>query len=221
MLLAHARQLREEHETHTESSYFDAARMAYDKALEHKDIPYDQISTIREERNEMAFLRKKSYFAERAQVKADEAKKTNGWESQEVYKYLMGRSKFLKDILDVHPEMTGFKKLYEENEKIVSKHPLFVETDTITTTGRRQVISGRVVKGSSFLLSVGGLRVFSAKKYEKNKDDDLVEIGRTKSDGSFNIPLIKSTRYILFEGERKSRIIDENTGNMGTLILEH
>jgi hypothetical protein len=78
-----------------------------------------------------------------------------------------------------------------------------------------------VVKGSSFLLSVGGLRVFSAKKYEKNKDEDLVEIGKTKSDGSFRIPLKESTRYILFEGERKSHAIDEKTGNMGTLTLEH
>lgn len=221
MLLAHARKLRDERVSHTESSYYDAARIAYDKALEHKDIPYDQISVVREERNDMAFLRKKSYFAELAQTKADDAKKANGWESADVYKYLMARGRFLKDILDVHPEITGFRKLYEENQKLVLDHPGSTGNDTITTPVHRQVISGRVVKGSSFLLSVGGLRVFSAKKYEKNKDEDLVEIGKTKSDGSFRIPLKESTHYILFEGERKSHAIDEKTGNMGTLTLEH
>jgi hypothetical protein len=221
MLLAHARKLRDERVSHTESSYYHAALTAYDKALKSNDIPKDKSSAIQEESNDMRFLRQNSFFAERAQVIVDKMEEKYGWESDSVYKYLSFRCEALKRIVEKHPEITGFRKMYEESEEIVSNHPKYKVTETVTTTVHRQVISGRVVKGSSFLLSVGGLRVFSAKKYEKNKDEDLVEIGKTKSDGSFRIPLKESTRYILFEGERKSHVINENTGNMGTLTLEH
>lgn len=221
-LLDHARTLKGQMNSHLDFGFYDATVIAYDKAINHKDAPTEQLEGLRNERNGIASIRKYIYLMGKAQEKADAAEKEKGAEAEEVYKNLSARCKIAQILLESNPEINGLQEVYNNTLARLEKHPMFKERIQEKVTEKRQVLTGKVVKGSSFLMNIAGLRVFAVNLPGKIKDKDYKkEIGKIAADGSFRIVLVEPTPYIYIEGELKSRRISPTTSNMGTLILEH
>ena len=219
-LLAHARALRAAIPQHVDNGHYDATRIAYDKALEHKDAPPADLETIRNERNEVAALRKMIWLMWRAGDMAAEAEKTQGLESEEVYKKLLAKYNIAGKLIKENPQIQGLQAVREETYERLKKHPMFYNKTEVVETHHRQVITGKVVAGDNFYMSVPGLRVYSVRYPGKIKSGDAKqEIGRIKPDGTFSIALPEPTSYIYIEGEKMSRHIDSTTSDMGTLVL--
>lgn len=220
-LLAHARKLRDGKNSHTDYGYYEAMIKAYDKAIAHKDAPHDQIEALQNERNDMAALRKQFFLMERALVLADKAEKEQGFESAGVYKNLSARLKLADIVMTNHPEIGGVDDIYAATLEKLKKHPDVNDTFSADTVQKRQVITGKVVKGSTYLFDPRGMRIFSVRRSGKIKTDDRGEcLGTIKQDGTFRIVLKEATSYIYIEGEKESRSISGSTSDMGTLVLE-
>lgn len=220
-LLAHARSMRDGRGSHIDYGYYDAACIAYDKAIGHKDAPQSELETLRNERNDMAAVRKLVWLMGRAQELADKAEREHGFNSDAVYKNLLARCNVAKKLMADYPDLQGVQEVHDTTYSRLLSHPSSQNHTSETVTVQRQVISGKVVKGTSFLLNVSGLRVYAvsvpgrikAKNYKK-------EIGKIGQDGSFRIVLPEPTSYIYIEGEKESRPISPTTADMGTLVLE-
>lgn len=220
-LLAHARKLRDGKNTHTDYGYYEAMIKAYDKAIAHKDAPHGQIEALQNERNGMAALRKQFFLMERASALADKAEKERGFESEGVYKNLSARFNLAGIVMTNHSEIEGVDDIYANTLERLKKHPMYRETMTADTIMTRQVLTGKVVKGSTYLFDPRGMRIFSARRPGKIKNDDRGEcLGKIRQDGTFRVVLKEATSYIYIEGEKESRGISSATGNMGTLVLE-
>lgn len=220
-LLGYARSLRDGHNSHIDDGYYDATCIAYDNAIAHKDAPQSQLESLRKERNDVALMRNLLRLMRRAQELANEAERKQGAESEAVYKNLMARCNIAKKIMADYPEIEGVQEVYNSTHPRLLAHPLSKITTTETVTVQRQVISGKVVKGPSFLLNVSGLRVYAVSFSGKVRNSDYKkEIGRIRQDGSFRIVLSEPTNYIYIEGEKESRPISSDTSEMGTLVLE-
>lgn len=220
-LLSYARSLRDGHNSHIDFGYYEAMRIAYKKVVEHKDAPQSQLESLENESQEMLAIRQLIWYMELAQKKVDEAEHKQGAESEAVYKNLLARCNIAKKIMADYPEIEGVREVYNSTHTRLLAHPLSKNRTTETVSVQRQVISGKVVKGPSFLLDVSGLRVYAVSFSGKVKNSNYKkEIGRIRQDGSFRIVLSEPTNYIYIEGEKESRPISSDTSEMGTLVLE-
>lgn len=221
-LLAHARSLRDAIPQHIDNGHYDATRIAYDKAIEHRDAPPAELESLRAERNAVAELRKLIWLMWRAGELADKNGREQGEQSEGVYKNLLAQYNITCKLIKEHPEIQGITAVRDAAHDRLMKHPMSKTVKRETVTYQRQIISGKVVKGNSFYLTIPGLRVYSVYTSGKIKNSDYKkEIGKIKPDGTFKIVLPEPTNYIYIEGEKVSRRIDANTGNMGTLVLEN
>lgn len=220
-LLRSARSYRDGKNSHTEFGYYEAGRLAYENAMRHKDAPHSQLESLQDELNQFLDVRQYIWYLHRAQVLADSVEQEQGTEAEGVYKNLMVRCNVAKKIMQLYPEIEGVQEIYNSTHLRLSAHPLYKNRMTETVTVQRQVISGKVVKGPSFLFNVSGLRVYAVSFSGKVKNSDYKkEIGRIRQDGSFRIVLTEPTKYIYIEGEKVSRPITPDTSEMGTLVLE-
>lgn len=221
-LLAHARSLRDAIPQHIDNGHYDATRIAYDKAIEHKDAPPAELESLRAERNAVAELRKLIWLMWRAGELADKNGREQGEQSEAVYKNLLAQYNVTCKLIKEHPEIQGVAAVRDAAHERLMKHPMSKIVKTETVTHKRQIISGKVVKGNSFYLTIPGLKVYAVNVPGKIKGGNIKkEIGRIKDDGTFSIVLPEPTNYIYIEGEKVSRRIDASTGNMGTLVLEN
>lgn len=220
-LLAHARKLRDGKNSHTDYGYYEAMIKAYDKAIAHKDVPHAQMEALQNERNDMAALRKQFYLMGCALDLAEKAEKENGFESEGVYKNFSARCKLAEIVMTEHPEIEGVDAIYAASWAKLEKHPMSKNVIKEKVIVKRQVLTGKVVKGDSYLFDPRGMRVFSTYKSGKIKNDDRGKVlGKIGQDGSFHIVLTEPTSYIYIEGEKESRPITGTTSDMGTLVLE-
>lgn len=220
-LLAYAKELASQKNSHTDYGYYEAVMMAYKKAIEHKDAPLDKIEALQNERNSFAALRKQFYLMGRALELAKKAEAEQGFESEAVYKNLSARLKLADIVADEHPEIEGVDEIYASTLAKLEKHPMSKNKHTEEITMKRQVLSGKVIKGASYLLNPQGMRIFAVRKEGKIKESDRgAVIGKIGQDGTFRVVLKEPTPYIYIEGEKVSRAITEKTRDMGTLVLE-
>lgn len=213
-LITHARDMVEKKNTHIDYGYYEAIVLAYDKAIEHKDVPHDRIEALQKERNDIATLRKQFFLMGRAQELADKAEKEKGFECEAVYKNLSARCKIAEIIMTEHPEIEGVDEIYTNTFERLEKHPGFE---------RRWMLKGKVIKGSSYLLDPKGMRVFAADKPGKIKEKERGKmLGKIGQNNTFHIVLTEPVGYIIIEGEKESRPVDLSGSyfNMGTLVLE-
>ncbi|GEM_PF-3610287 len=220
-LLATARKYMAEYPSHTESAYYDAAKIAYDKVIEHSDCPIDMREVIRSERDTIASIRKYTYFAEESGRRAQKAEAEQGFESADVYKYLSGRYKFINRLLTYHPEIQGLQAMGEATWEQLSKHPQASKTVQVTTTVQRQNIRGKVTITNPYdprplnSLHVNVAMHKDVSKKEARQSSRMV--GNVAADGTFSIVMPDGYSYIFIDGEKKAHSV---TPDMTTIEIE-
>ncbi len=220
-LLAHAKKFMAEYASHTESSYYDAARTAYDKVLEHADCPIDKREEIRCERDTMASIRKYTYFVEETERRAQKAEAEQGFGSDEVFKNLSGEYKFIERLIAYHPEMEGLTEMKTRVWNRLSKHPKSQETVYETVTVQRQVITGKVTMKNQFdTRPLNSLHVNVSMQSDVGKKEARLNakmVGNVAADGTFSITMPDDYHYIFIDGEKKAHHI---TPEMTTIQIE-
>lgn len=204
------------------SSYFEAARNAYDAVLEHKDCPVDQRETIRKERDKMAELRKLSFFKEKADTLVVNYESKSGFDDENVFKWLNAERKFCQQLVDKYPEVTVFNgQLVQLTEKL-NRHPQSKNAVTTTVTHTYQVISGKVTKDDSFYDTILGTPIYAGqlkagetigdiKNLMNKSKEDMALLGKVQGDGSYQVILKVPADYLYFFGERKVHPITPET----------
>ena len=214
-LLANARKFLKEYSSHTESSYYDAARTAYDKVLEHADCPVDQREALRCERDTMASIRKYTYFVEETDRRAKKAEVEQGFESDEVFKNLSGEYKFINRLIAYHPEIEGLAAMSTNLWNRISKHPKAKEMVKETMTIQRQVVSGRVTLGNkNDFRPLNSLHVNVSMQQDVGKKDarqNSKQIGNVAADGTFSVIMPDGYHYLFIDGEKKAHHITPDT----------
>lgn len=204
-LLAEAKDYYNNYPSHTESSYYEAARIAYDNAINHNDCPHDLRQTFRVERDTMQSIRRNLYLIEAAKDKASQFEKSKGFESDEVYRYLGGIIRFSNRILKYHPEITGVQTIKDEAVAKSQQHPKGrIEDGTTTVTKYRPTISGIVsFKNEYMSFPFNKMRIY-ATSTEKIKDSSSRVIGKVNDDGTYKVvrPVDMDNLYIYVTGEK-------------------
>lgn len=204
-LLAEAKDYYKNYPSHTESSYYDAARIAYDNAINHNDCPHEQRLTYRAERDTMQSIRRNLYLIEAAKEKAKQFEKSKGFESDEVYRYLGGIVRFSNRILKYHPEITGVQDIKDEAVAKSQQHPKGrIEDGTTTVTKYRPTISGRVSFENEYMaIPFNKMRVFATDSPQIKSSHSRV-IGKVNEDGTYKVvwPDNMDNLYLYVTGEK-------------------
>lgn len=220
-LIGIAREYYANYATHTESSYYDAARLAYDKAIEHNDCPQDMRESIRVERDTMASLRRNTYLIEAAEAKAKQFEKEKGFNCDEVYKYLSGELRFANRILRSHPEITGINEIKEHVLSRLRTHPKGQNIVETTVTKQRETISGSIsFKNEYMAIPFQNMRVF-ATSTPNIKGGQSRKIANVKADGTYSAvkPDGIDPLYIYVTGEKDdAHYVPKGTTSMDIIV---
>lgn len=210
-LLVMAKDLYNNYKNHTESSYYDKARIAYDKLMAHEKCPQNLLEVFRCERDTMASIRKYTYFAEETEKRANKAEREKGFVSEEVYKNLSGEYTFLHRLATYHPEVKGFADKKEKVWERLSKHPKAKETVKEVETVHRQVIAGKVKKSNAYdTRPLNSLHVNVSTQYDVSKKDAreaAKQIGNVAADGTFSVVIPDGYTYLFIDGEKHAHRI--------------
>lgn len=213
-ILAIAKDYYKEYPSHTESSYYDAARIAYDNAIKHNDCPQNIRESIREERDTMASIRRNTYLIEAAEAKAKQFEKEKGFACDEVYRYLSGEVRFADRILRYHPEISGIQSLKDRAIARLHGHPKGQNIVEKTVVKERETISGIISFKNEFMaIPFENMQVFATSS-AKIKGGESRKIGNINADGSYKVvkPVGISPLYIYVTGEKdKAHYVPEGT----------
>lgn len=204
--LATARKYNSEYRSHTESSYYDAARTAYDKVLEHKDCPHDVREELWAERNKMAAVRKLTYLRERAEFIVDSLKRASSYDSDECYKYIGISYKICDSLYKTHPEIVGVSSLKTQSFNRYQSHPKSKYTVSESKIVHRKVVTGVVTFKSKIHPPVQSIHIFACKSSKPEKATQKM-IGGLKEDGSYSVVMPDGYSYIYFDGEKAAHYV--------------
>lgn len=204
-LLKYARSFNQEYPAHTETSYYDAAKIAYDKVLNHKDIPQDQIEAIRAERDTMASLRRSTYLVEESAKRVSKYETEKGFSCDEVYKYLNGEINFINKILKYHPEITGYQNIKEHAIERLNQHPKAkIKDGEETLTYKRETVRGTISFKSKYRQRPANqIRIYASPTKEIQAGQSRY-IGKVKDDYTYEVvkPDGINPLYIYVSGEK-------------------
>lgn len=194
-----------EYPSHTESSFYDAAKIAYDNAIKHNDCPFNLRDSLRAEYDLMADLRRNTYLVEAAEKKAKEFEREKGFDSDEVFKYLGGEIGFIDRILKAHPEMAVFNSLRSDVAQKLGRHPKSkIKDGEEVIMRKRETISGTVsFKNEYMAIPFERMKIYATSSSEiKNGQSRM--IGKVNADGTFNVvkPDGINPLYIYVSGEK-------------------
>lgn len=203
--LAKAREFFVNYPSHTESSFYDAAKIAYDNAIKHNDCPFNLRDSLRAEYDLMADLRRNTYLVEAAEKKAKEFEREKGFDSDEVFKYLGGEIGFIDRILKAHPEMAVFNSLRSDVAQKLGRHPKSkIKDGEEVIMRKRETISGTVsFKNEYMAIPFERMKIYATSSSEiKNGQSRM--IGKVNADGTFNVvkPDGINPLYIYVSGEK-------------------
>lgn len=203
--VSYARELYAAYPSHIESSYYDAARIAYDNAMKHSDCPHDMIATLRAERDTMASIRRTTLLIEKAELAAKKAEAEKGFESQEVYLYLSGELRFIDRLLKCHPEIEGLQPLRMNVISRSQQHPQGKEKDgEETVMHKRETLSGKVsFKNKNTDIPFNRMKVYACPT-PKIQDGQSRIIGKVNEDGTYSVvkPVGMEPLYVYVTGEK-------------------
>lgn len=203
--LAVAKKRYQEYPKHTETSYYDATREAYDKVLKHKDCPENIREAIRAERDTIASIRRNTYLMDAAEAKAEQFEKEKGFNCDEVYRYLGGVVRFADRILQYHPEITGIQTIKDNVLKRLKQHPKSMKEDgTEVVLRQRETISGTITfKNKYMAIPFEKMRVFGIDT-PKIKNGKSRIIGKVNPDGTYSVVKPDNIKplYIYVTGEK-------------------
>lgn len=203
-LITTAREYWMDYPQHAESSFYDAARVAYDKAIEHKDCPQAEREAIRAERDTMASIRRTTYLMEMADKKAVQYEQEKGFDSDEVYRYLGGEARFADRILKYHPEIKKIQQLRDEIITRLQKHPKGQNVTEQIVTRQRETLSGSVSFHNKYMaIPFNKLRIYATSS-PKIQSGQSHYIGKVNDDGTYKIvkPDHIKPLYIYVTGEK-------------------
>lgn len=220
--LAVAKERYKNYPLHTESSYFDAARNAYDVVLAHKDCPINMRESIRAERDTMASIRRNTYLIEAAEAKAKQFEQEKGFECKEVYRYLGGVVRFANRILASHPEITGIQTIKEKTLKRLESHPDSKKEDgTETIVHQREKVNGTIsFKNKYMAIPFEKMRIFGIDR-PKIKEGKSHIIGKVNADGTFSVVKPDNIKplYIYVTGEKdEAHYVGDGDVNMNIVV---
>ncbi len=220
-LISIAKEYYANYPTHTESSYYDAARLAYDKAIGHNDCPQNMRDAIRAERDTMASLRRNTYLIEAAEAKAKQFEKEKGFNCDEVYKYLSGELRFANRILRSHPEITGIKDIKDNVLARLQTHPKGQNIVETTVTKQRETISGTIsFKNKYMAIPFQNMRVFATSS-PNIKGGQSRKIANVNADGTYSAikPSGIEPLYIYVTGEKDdAHYVPQGTTSMDIIV---
>ena len=204
--LSNARELFASYPSHAESSYYDQAKIAYEKAINHNDCPPSLRDSLRNEYQVMSGLRNKTYLVEASEAKANKAEKTHGFNNESVFKYLVGAVKFANAILTSNPEITGYKAIKERLENRMKEHPLNkIKSGETVVMHKRETVSGKVsFKNPYMKIPFEKMCVFATSSPKIQEGQSRI-VGKVNADGTYSIVkpdgmdiLYRDCRLILF-----------------------
>lgn len=187
-----------------QSAYFATAADAYEAVRAHKDCPIELKDTYQIEANKFKKIRNYTNAIEQADERWRKVAASEGFDSQNVWKYLNFERKRLGMITSEYPEVTYYQTLKNEIEAEYQKHPM----STVTYP----VISGTVTKGEGWFMPVDGTRIYALNFNAKDLGDikNMEPVGIVQN-GKYSITLRQKCSYLFFAGEKKSHYIDYET----------
>ena len=187
-----------------QSAYFATAADAYEAVREHRDCPIELKDAYQIEANKFKKMRNYTNAIEQADERWRKVAASEGFESQNVWKYLNFERKRLNMITSEFPEVTYYQTLKNEIEKEYQRHPM----STVTYP----VISGTVTKGEGWFMPIDGTRIYALNFNAKGLGDikNMTPVGVVQG-GKYSITLRKECSYLFFAGEKKSRPIEYKT----------
>lgn len=203
-----------------ESSYFEAASNAIDEVLAHKDCPLEIRDGLLKDQYKMQYLRKYSYFMDKARKMKDAAVKKSGYEHADAFKWIVAERKFCNNIVKEYPEMNRYTERLSALDDELARHPQS-QVEVKTTVHREyQVITGKVTKDDSFIGSVAGVEIYGTYMSDgtMKKAKDMTLLGRVGSNGTYRIVLKDHYSYLYFYGEKSSRPITPDTQTLDVVL---
>lgn len=221
-LLGNARALFAAYPSHTESSYYDQTKIAYEKAINHNDCPPILRDSLRNEYIVISGLRKKTYLVEATEAKAKKAEKEHGFNNEEVFKYLAGAVKFANLILTSNPEVAGYNAIKERLEKRLNEHPVNkVKSGETVIMHKRETVSGKVsFKNQYMKIAFDKMRVFATSS-PKIQDGQSRIVGKVNADGTYSIvkPDGMDILYLYVTGEKdKAHYVAPGTTELDIIV---
>lgn len=204
-LLAHAKEMFATYPTHMESSFYDAAKIAYDKVINHNDCPFNLRDSLRSEYDVMAELRRNTYLVEAAEKKANDFEKEKGFDSDEVFRYLGGEIGFIDRLLKSHPEMQIFQAKRDDVARKLELHPKSkIKDGEEIVKHKRETVSGSIsFKNKYMAIPFERMKVYATSS-SKIKNGQSRMIGKVNSDGTYSVvkPDGIDPLYIYVSGEK-------------------
>jgi len=203
-LLEIAKEYSRDYVSKNKSVYFAAAADAYEAVREHRNCPIELKDTYQIEANKFKKIRNYTNAIEQADERWRKVAASEGFDSQNVWKYLNFERKRLGMITSEYPEVAYYRTLKNEIEKEYQKHPM--------STVSYPVISGTVTKGEGWFMPVEGTRIYALSYEAKDLGDikNMQPVGYVQN-GKYSVTLRERCSYLYFAGERKSHYVDYST----------
>ena len=221
-IVAHAREMYTAYPTHRESSYFDAAVIAYEKAMRHPDCPYDMLAALREEKDTMRSIRWGTNLIEAAEATARKIEIEKGFENPDVYRYLSAELLYIDRLLKVHPELEVLEPIRMDVVRRSQQHPQGKMRDgEETVIHQRETLSGRVSFSSKYAsIPFNRMKVYACTS-EKIKGEESRIIGKVNNDGTYKVvkPEGMSPLYVYVTGEKdKAHLVHPGMKEMNIVV---
>ena len=210
---------------HTESSYFQDARKAYDIVLGRLDCPDELVDSLRNESNKMARIYKLSLFREKCMTRIEDSKKKSTFEDLKTWRAILMACNQLDTLTSEYPEIKGFTPIYEETVKIRNQHPQSKTTVEKEVTIQRQVITGTIRSTDpDKVRTFGSMSVYATNLSEVTNSTRSMStrIGSVRSDGTFRVVMPDDMNYLYVSGEvkrkTKTHYISQNMNSIEIII---
>ncbi len=202
-LLGDARKYYVERAHNVRFNYYDAAKIAYDRAIEHNDCPFDLRDTLKTERTDVLFLRKYTHHHESACDSVAKYTRLRGADSDEVFKWLTADAKILELILQKHPELTGLQTALADVKARVASHPKSKKTVAQQVTVQKQQVSGTITLDDDLTIPLQTISIYASPVSEVKRDDRsrLQLLGRADAQGRFHVIMPPNMHYIITSAE--------------------
>lgn len=210
-LLAKAKEYSSAYSTQHESSWFLAGNDAYEAVRTHMDCPIGLKDAYQIEQNKFMFLRKYSRYVEQADERWRKAETAEGFESENVWKYLNLGRQMCQEILSKYPEMTQFKQKLAEFDVLYKKHP--------QSNVELPIVTGKVSKDEGWFLPIDGTAIYAI-NFNCGGLDEIKghkPVGAVQN-GTYKVVLREPCKYLYFAGEKRSRPIEHKTQTLDVVL---
>lgn len=202
-LLKDARKYLSGRTANEQFNYYDAAKIAYDKAIAHNDCPFELRDTLKAEYKEVLFLRKWIHHHESANDSIAKYTRLKGANSDEVFKWMLADKKILETILAQYPDMVILNGDYNVSKQRIARHPKATVAVKQTQTVAAQRIKGVIVLPDNFTMPMSSISIYASPLSTVKKKDrgSLHLLGHPDAQGRFEVTMPQRMRYLITSAE--------------------